>query len=49
MALFQSAIVQKCIKAQTKNVINEKWEAFQLHFHNSSIQENIGNAKEEEY
>ena len=49
MALFQSTVVQKYLKAQNQKELQEKWEAFQAHFHNPSIQENIRNAKEEQY
>ena len=49
MALFQSTVVQKYIKAQNQKELQDKWEAFQAHFHDPSIQENIRNAKEEQY
>jgi len=49
MPLFQSTVVQKYIKAQDKNKVNEKWETYKAHFHNPSIQENLRNAKEEQY
>ena len=49
MALFQSTVVQKYLKAQDQNELQHKWEAFQAHFHNPSIQQNIRNAKEEQY
>ncbi|WP_242529666.1 Eco57I restriction-modification methylase domain-containing protein [Psychroflexus sp. ALD_RP9] len=49
MALFQSTVVQKYLKAQNQKELQEKWEAFQAHFHDPSIQENIRNAKEEQY
>jgi hypothetical protein len=49
MALFQSTVIQKYIHAQDQNLLKEKWEAYKAHFHNPSIQENIRNAKEEQY
>lgn len=49
MPLFQSTVIQKYFNAQDKVLLNEKWIAYQAHFHNSSIQENIRNAKEEQY
>ena len=49
MPLFQSTVVQKYLKAQDETLINEKWEAFKAHFHNPTIQENVRNAKEEQY
>ncbi|NEV93453.1 N-6 DNA methylase [Psychroflexus sp. YR1-1] len=49
MALFQSTVIQKYINAQDQTLLKEKWEAYQAHFHDPSIQENIRNAKEEQY
>ncbi|WP_127845756.1 Eco57I restriction-modification methylase domain-containing protein [Psychroflexus aestuariivivens] len=49
MALFQSTVVQKYLKAQNQTELQEKWEAYKAHFHDPSIQENIRNAKEEQY
>lgn len=49
MALFQTTVVQKYINAQDKNVLKRQWETYKTHFHNPSIQENIRNAKEEQY
>jgi len=49
MPLFQNSVVQKYINAQDKNVLEQKWEAYKTHFHNPNIQENIRNAKEEQY
>jgi hypothetical protein len=49
MPLFQTTVVQKYLKAQNETIRNEKWEAFKAHFHNPTIQENVRNAKEEQY
>jgi type I restriction-modification system DNA methylase subunit len=49
MALFQSTVVEKYINAQNQKVLKEKWEAYKVHFHDPNIQENIRNAKEEQY
>ncbi|RRO12324.1 Eco57I restriction-modification methylase domain-containing protein [Flavobacteriaceae bacterium 14752] len=49
MALFQSTVFQKYLKAQNNALLHDKWEAYKSHFHNPSIQENIRNAKEEQY
>jgi len=49
MPLFQSTVVQKYLKAQDQTVVNDKWNAFKAHFHNPTIQENVRNAKEEQY
>lgn len=49
MVLFQSTVIQKYINVQDQSLLNEKWEAYKSHFHDPSIQENIRNAKEEQY
>jgi type I restriction-modification system DNA methylase subunit len=49
MALFQNTVIQKYINAQDQKLLIEKWEAYKAHFHDPSIQENIRNAKEEQY
>jgi hypothetical protein len=49
MGLFQSTVVEKYINAQNQKVLKEKWEAYKVHFHDPNIQENIRNAKEEQY
>jgi hypothetical protein len=41
MALFQSTVIEKYINAQDQKVLNEKWEAYKVHFHDPNIQENI--------
>jgi len=49
MPLFQNTVVQKYLKTQDQNALNVKWETYKAHFHNPSIQENLRNAKEEQY
>ena len=49
MSLFQNTIVSKYLKTQNKELVEKKWNAFQQHFHNTAIQENIRNSKEEQY
>ncbi len=49
MPLFQNTIVNKYLDNQNKSIILEQWTAFQNHFHNPNIQENIRNSKEEQY
>ena len=49
MGLFQSTVIEKYINAQNQKVLKEKWEVYKVHFHDPNIQENIRNAKEEQY
>jgi len=49
MPLFQNTVVEKYLKAQDQLVIKDKWDTYKAHFHNPTIQENIRNAKEEQY
>lgn len=49
MSLFQKSVVLKHLHFQNKTVLQEKWQQFQHHFHNPTIQENIRNSKEEQY
>jgi TaqI-like C-terminal specificity domain/Eco57I restriction-modification methylase/Transposase IS200 like len=49
MPLFQNSIVNKYLNNQNKNLVLEQWTAFQNHFHNPNIQENIRKSKEEQY
>ena len=49
MALFQNSVVVKYSNAQDKATLNSKWNDFKAHFHNSTIQDNIRNSKEEQY
>jgi hypothetical protein len=49
MSLFQSSVVAKYLKYQSKDNVSEKWDVFRNHFHNPAIQENIRQSKEEQY
>lgn len=49
MALFQSTVIQKYINAQDQSLLKEKWEAYKTRFLDPEFQENIRNAKEEQY
>ena len=49
MPLFQSSVISKYLKAQNQDIIDKQWEKFTTHFHNSAIQENIRESKEEQY
>ena len=49
MALFQNAVLKKYLNGLNDEEINTAWETFTSHFHNSEVQENIRNSKEEEY
>mgnify|MGYP003455970540 CR=1 FL=1 len=49
MSLFQKTIINKYLKTQNQEHLNQKWEVFVTHFHNPEIQKNIRNSKEEQY
>lgn len=49
MPLFQKTIISKYLKTQNTKELQQKWEIFRKHFHNTTIQENIRNSKEEQY
>ena len=49
MGLFQNTVIQKYINAQDQALLKEKWEAYKTYFHDSNVQENIRNSKEEQY
>jgi hypothetical protein len=49
MALFQQAVLNKYLKEIYDDEITGAWVRFTSHFHDPKIQENIRNAKEEEY
>ena len=49
MSLFQKTIINKYLKTQNQENLNNKWDLFCSHFHNPEIQENIRNSKEEQY
>ena len=49
MALFQQSVLKKHIETLNNAVISQKWEKFQAHFLNPTIQQNIRKSKEEQY
>lgn len=49
MSLFQNSVLNKYLKSLDTNKVNQAYETFTRHFHNSEIQENIRNSKEEQY
>ena len=49
MALFQQSVLKKHIETLNNAVIAQKWEKFQEHFLNATIQQNIRKSKEEQY
>ena len=49
MSLFQKTIINKYLKTQNQENLNNKCDLFCKHFHNAEIQENIRNSKEEQY
>jgi type I restriction-modification system DNA methylase subunit len=49
MALFQQSVLKKHIETLNNKVIAQKWEKFQAHFLNATIQQNIRKSKEEQY
>lgn len=49
MAFFQNSVLEKHLKAQDTKAIKLAYEQFRLYFHNSEIQENIRNSKEEQF
>lgn len=49
MGLFQPSVINKYLKTLDKQILKSAFENFKTYFHNSSIQENIRNSKEEQY
>ncbi|MEX0997380.1 MAG: N-6 DNA methylase [Flavobacteriaceae bacterium] len=49
MSLFQSTVLKKHINALDTATVDAAYERFVAHFHDKGIQENIRNAKEEQY
>ncbi len=49
MPIFQNAVITKYLKNQDKNIVMQRWVDFKNHFHNSTIQNNIRESKEEQY
>jgi len=49
MALFQRSVLSKFLKQQDTSVVSKAYKKFSKHFHNTQIQDNIRNSKEEQY
>jgi hypothetical protein len=49
MPLFQKSVLNKYISDLNPKVVDEAYNKFRIHFGNSEIQNNIRNAKEEQY
>lgn len=47
--MFQKTIISKYLKTQNPENLHKNWETFRQHFHDTQIQENIRNSKEEQY
>jgi len=49
MSLFQKSVLSKYIKGIDEDAVKTQWQTFKQHFHNTIIQQNIRNSKEEQY
>lgn len=49
MPLFQNSVLKKYLKTLNPERVDEAYQHYFQHFHNATIQENIRNAKEEQY
>ena len=49
MAFFQKSVVNKFLKSQEQQSVEEAFEKFKAYFHNVEIQKNIREAKEEQF
>ena len=49
MALFQKSVLKKYIGDINKELLHTAWQQFQFNFHNTTKQQNIRNAQEEQY
>jgi hypothetical protein len=49
VALFQKTVLKEFVKAQNQVLIQEAFDKFQAHFGNPAVQQNILQAKEEQY
>lgn len=49
MPIFQQTILETYIKNIPTQKLEQAWQTFTKHFHNPEVQENIQNAKEEQY
>ncbi|MFO0485313.1 MAG: Eco57I restriction-modification methylase domain-containing protein, partial [Sphingobacteriia bacterium] len=49
MPLFQKTVTETHLKTLDATLLDQKWQAYQAHFLNPEIRQNIRNAKEEQY
>ena len=49
MSLFQRAVLAKHLKLQDKTIVQKAFKKYSKYFHNSTIQQNIRESKEEQY
>ncbi|WP_069657772.1 Eco57I restriction-modification methylase domain-containing protein [Arcticibacter eurypsychrophilus] len=49
MSLFQNSVITKQLQSQDRSKLMLQWNIFKNHFHNTQIQDNIRNSKEEQY
>ena len=49
MSLFQKSVLKKYLKKINEQKLEKAWKRFSKHFQNTSIQNNIRKAKEEQY
>jgi type I restriction-modification system DNA methylase subunit len=49
MSLFQNTVIAKYLKTCDRQTISNAYIKFKIFFHNTSVQENIRNSKEEQY
>ncbi|MDM8545704.1 N-6 DNA methylase [Candidatus Venteria ishoeyi] len=49
MTIFQNSVLQKYLKTQDEKTIDEAYCQFSRYFHNTEIQQNIRNSKEEQF
>ncbi len=48
MPLFQASVLKKQLQLQNKAIVNKAYKKFSNYFHNSKIQQNIRESKEEQ-
>lgn len=49
MPLFQQSVLKKFLSQQDKNLVDKAYKKYSKYFHNTAIQENIRNSKEEQF
>lgn len=49
MPLFQQSVLKQHLKLQNQDAVNKAYKKYTKYFHNTTIQENIKNSKEEQY